>query len=109
MATRRNSLRYSGYDYRQPGWLFITIRTFRRQQLFGSVVDGQMVLSPPGITAENLIAVIPDRYVGVICEASVFMPDHIHIVLFFGSDPESECSPALGDVVRWFKTSFHAT
>lgn len=37
----------------------------------------------------------------------VVMPDHVHGMLFTGTNPDAE--PAtVGDVVRWFKASVHA-
>ena len=41
LPQRRNSLRYPGYDYAQPGAVYVTICTYERQPLFGAVDQGQ--------------------------------------------------------------------
>ncbi len=48
------SSRLPYYDYRQPGWYFITICTKEGQRYFGYVKDGHMELSSMGkIVAEE--------------------------------------------------------
>lgn len=105
---RRNSLRYPGYDYRQAGGIFVTICTHNRQRLFGSVVNGAVVHTPAGVTAERFWRSIPNRFPGVLVDSSVVMPDHLHGILLIGTDPEIETTVSVGDVVRWFKASMHS-
>src|SRR5665811_257088 len=73
-TVRRNSLRYPGYDYSQPGAIFVTIRTHDRQRLFGSVVNGEVALSPPGVAAERYWLRIPERFPGAMVDSFVIMP-----------------------------------
>lgn len=104
---RRNSLRHPGYDYAQPGAVFVTIRAHGRQHLFGAIEDGAMVHSPAGRVVADRWRTIPDRFPGVMIDESIVMPNHIHGMLFTATDPEAE--PAtVGDVIRWFKSSVHA-
>jgi len=44
----RRSMRLNGYDYTLPGAYFVTMVTWRREQLFGTVADGEMQLSALG-------------------------------------------------------------
>jgi REP element-mobilizing transposase RayT len=104
---RRNSLRHPDHDYAQPGAVFVTICTHGRQHLFGAVEDGSVVLSRAGLLAADRWRAIPGRFPGVMIDVSVVMPDHVHGILFTGTNLGAE--PAtVGDVVRWFKASVHA-
>lgn len=103
---RRNSLRYPGYDYAQPGAVFITVCTAGRQRLFGAVADGQMIHSPPGVLVVDRLRAIPARFPNVAIDAFVVMPDHLHGIVMWGFDPDDEgLRSKAGDVVRWLKTS----
>jgi putative transposase len=44
----RRSIRLPGYDYTQAGAYYITLVTWRRDCLFGEVVDGVMRLHQAG-------------------------------------------------------------
>jgi hypothetical protein len=44
----RRSIRLQGYDYSQAGGYFVTIVTWRREFLFGNIVNQEMKLSPYG-------------------------------------------------------------
>lgn len=104
---RRNSLRHPDYDYAQQGVVFVTICTHGRQHLFGAVEHGSVVLSPAGLLTADHWRAIPRRFSGVMIDVFVVMPDHVHGILFTGTNPDAE--PAtVGDVVRWFKASVHA-
>jgi len=106
---RRSSLRYPGYDYAQPGAVFVTIDAAARQRLFGAVVGGHLVHSPAGSTAQAYWRAIPERFPSVALDAFVVMPDHVHGIVMCGVDPEPGVgSVTVGEVVRWFKTSVYA-
>lgn len=106
---RRNSLRYSDYDYAQPGAVFVTICTSGRQHLFGAVHEGRLVHSPSGTMTVDRWRAIPDRFPTVAIDAFVVMPDHVHGIVLCGRGPDDESrKPTVGDVVRWFKASVHA-
>jgi len=106
---RRNSLRYPGYDYAQPGTVFMTIDTAARQRLFGAVIDGHLVHSSAGTMAMAQWQGIPERFPATTLDAFVVMPDHVHGILMTGVDPEPDVTKAtVGEVVRWFKTAVYA-
>jgi len=44
----RRSIRLKGYDYAQAGAYFVTVAAYRRECLFGGMVDGEMVLNDFG-------------------------------------------------------------
>ena len=47
----RQSIRLRGWDYTGPGWYFITCNTHENRPLFGTVVNGRMVLNAAGRAA----------------------------------------------------------
>jgi REP element-mobilizing transposase RayT len=102
---RRNSLRYPGYDYSQAGAVFVTFRTKGYQRLFGVVGDGAVELSPPGGQVRCRWLQIPDRFPGVMIDAFVIMPDHVHGIVMTGTDPGLPARTTTGEVVHWVKSS----
>jgi len=103
---RRNSLRYPGYDYAQPGSVFVTVCTAGKQCLFGQVVDGEMRHSPAGVEAVRFWQAIPDHFPGVALDVFVVMPDHLHGIIHCGSDPGiASGASSVGSVLRWYKAS----
>ena len=44
----RHSIRLKNYDYSSPGLYFITLNTQNREQLFGQIIDGKMILNEFG-------------------------------------------------------------
>lgn len=101
-ASRRNSLRYPGYDYASPGGVFVTIVTHNRQHLFGEIRDAEPALTPAGLAVERRWHQVPDRFPGVMIDAFMVMPDHIHGILVIGARDADEM-PTAGEIVRWFK------
>ncbi|MGD1918993.1 MAG: hypothetical protein ACFCAD_08915 [Pleurocapsa sp.] len=47
----RKSIRLPRYDYSQGGYYFVTICCYRRQYLFGDIVNGAMELNLYGAIA----------------------------------------------------------
>jgi len=48
----RRSIRLTNYDYSNAGGYFVTIVTWRRECLFGNVVNGEMMLNKIGKIVE---------------------------------------------------------
>lgn len=84
---RRRSVRLRAHDYR-GGLHFVTVCTDGRQQLFGAVADGEMVLSPFGAIARDEWERTGDIRPAVVLDAFVVMPDPVH--LLFGIVPDGE-------------------
>ena len=49
----RRSIRLKGYDYSQEGSYFLTLRTSQGKNLFGEIIDGEMVLNEYGIIVQD--------------------------------------------------------
>ena len=80
---QRRSVRLRDYDYSSVGAYFVTVCTARRECLFGSVTEGQVELSRYGALAQECWAQMPSHAEGVVVEALVVMPNHVHAVMVF--------------------------
>jgi len=113
----RRSIRLKGYDYTQRGAYFVTICTQNRACLFGDIVDGKMLLNDAGRMVQTVWEAMPVHYMGVVIDAFVVMPNHIHgIVVLVGAapcgrppmgqaqGPAPTVAMSLPDVVHRFKT-----
>lgn len=89
---RRKNIRLSGYDYACEGGYFITIVTKDREAMFGSVVNGEMVLNEFGRIVEVTWLDLVNHNVNIGLDDFVVMPNHIHgIVVIF--EPTGVVSP----------------
>ena len=103
-TTRRG--RMLGYDYSYPGYYFITICTDERQRLFGNIVQDQIMLSPAGFMVQKVISTIETQFQNVSIDASVVMPNHVHLLIGVSVRLQDEVSSVrVSDVVRWLKNS----
>ena len=130
----RVNLRRPGHDYASTGRYFVTICTHARQPLFGAVVDGEMALNDAGRMVNDVLEGLAGHMPGIVVDAFVVMPDHVHAVIEVAVDMDGagresvfagdeciqsgneggECIPNrrprraattdLGEVVRRFKT-----
>ena len=73
------------FDYRSPGAYFVTICTFRRQNLWGQVADGKVELSRAGEVADHSWREIPRHFPHVRLDSYIVMPDHVHGLLLVRS------------------------
>ena len=80
-AGHRRSVRVRGYDYPRRGAYFVTVCTQDRRRLFGTVVNGRMVLNDAGRMVKTVWDELPGHYSGVDVDEFVVMPDHIHGVV----------------------------
>ena len=81
---RRRSIRLQGYDYTRPGAYFVTICTYGREHLFGTVMDGGMQENElGGIVREEWFRTAQVRpYVRLYDDEFVVMPNHIHGIIW---------------------------
>ena len=77
----RQSIRKKGYDYSQPGMVFVTICTQSRVCLFGDVIDKEMVLNEAGRMIEKWVHILNEKYTDIRCENFIVMPNHVHVVI----------------------------
>ena len=106
MGDRRKNIRLTGHDYRETGAYFVTICSRNRENLFGELVGGdvliapKMVLSHVGVVVQDTIEQVP------AIRKYVIMPDHIHFIAVFeekGSMSTSTPTQGLPSLVRFLK------
>ena len=78
----RRSIRLKGYDYSQEGAYFVTIVTWRRDFLFGEIVNKEMRLNKVGKVIEWEWLELPKRLPYIELGAYVVMPNHFHGILY---------------------------
>lgn len=91
----RRSIRRPGWDYRAPGYYFVTICTYRRETLFATPAFYD-------IAAYALLRVAQQPHAQhVQLDAWVIMPNHLHVIfVLVGEMPEVEAHPAPGQNAR---------
>jgi REP element-mobilizing transposase RayT len=82
----RRSIRLKGYDYSQAGAYFITICTKNRQNLFGHIENGIMILNEMGQIAYNEWLKTPEIRPNVSLDVFVVMPNHMHGIILINDD-----------------------
>jgi REP element-mobilizing transposase RayT len=117
----RRSIRLAGFDYKRRGAYFVTVCTWGRACLFGTIVKGRMVLNDAGRAAAECWQRIPEHFPKVELDEWVVMPNHLHGIIMIASGPveandHSPCqigwsqppwptgtSRTIGSIVRGFK------
>ncbi len=113
----RRSIRLQGFDYRTPGYYFLTVCTKWREPVLGEVVEGRVRLNQVGKTVESVWHSLSNHFPEVDRDEFVVMPNHVHgIVGIVGAGfprPKiagprgAETAPlqrvALGQIVAYFK------
>jgi len=91
---KRKNIRKKGYDYSQNGCYFITICTYKRECIFGDVVDGVMQLNEYGeIVKRELLLTEEKRPYGMFDNYAI-MPNHVHILITLFHDREQTLEEA---------------
>lgn len=78
---RRRSIRLSTHDYSANWTYFLTLCTYRRAHTFGSIDYGVVNLSVAGRIVRDLWIQTAEMRRGVIIDAFVIMPDHLHAII----------------------------
>ena len=81
MKRDRHSVRLRYYDYSAQGRYFVTICTNNRECLFGRVADNATILNQNGAIIQKIWNDLPNRYDGIILDAFVVMPNHVHGII----------------------------
>jgi REP element-mobilizing transposase RayT len=101
----RKPTRIPGYDYASPGMYFITICLQQREPRFGFVKDGEMQLNAAGQMIASQWQENIARYSGAALDVFIVMPDHMHAIVYLGTDPTfSSERAALTRIVQSFKS-----
>ena len=118
---RRKTLRLPDYDYSQPGAYFITLLTYRRQQMLCDILDGEPVYTRFGLIVKDSWMNLVQYHARLRLDEFCIMPDHLHGILWLVEDsnggstpidprvsePATEMSTASGllsEIIRGFKS-----
>ena len=90
MKRRNNSLRLESYNYSNSGAYFITICSYKREEIFGEIENDLMNLNNAGEIINECWHQIPEKYENIKLDDFVIMPNHIHgIIWIVGAIHES--------------------
>jgi REP element-mobilizing transposase RayT len=98
----RRSIRLRGWDYRTAGAYFVTLVAQHRELLFGTIVDGEMRLSPYGEIVQEEWLRSAELRPEIILDAFVIMPNHFHAVIILTDEPTAR---PLGALIGGFKAA----
>ena len=77
----RRSIRLKGYDYSQEGSYFLTIRASQGKNLFGDIINGEMVLNEYGIIVRDEWLKTEIIRTEIVLDEYVIMPNHFHAIV----------------------------
>lgn len=75
------SARMQNWNYGSNAAYFITICTHNREEIFGIIENGEMILNEIGKKAEICLIEIPVHFPFVEMGAFVVMPNHVHAII----------------------------
>ena len=86
----RKTMRLKTHNY-SAGAYFITVCTYHKQPIFGTINNGIVELSDIGKIAEQCLILLPTIHRRIALPCHIVMPDHIHFVLMidYSTDAES--------------------
>ncbi len=77
----RRSIRLKNYDYSLEGACFVTVVCQNRENLFGAIKNGEMVLNDAGKMIETWWCKIPGKFTHTEIDEFMIMPNHFHGIL----------------------------
>ena len=105
MFYSRKQLRIPYFDYSQNSAYFVTVCTYNRKNILGSVSEINSKLRVyPNICGEMIaqtLKSLEEKYPGINIDCFCVMPNHLHFILF---KLDSNSNLYLSDIIKWFKT-----
>jgi putative transposase len=83
---RIETARLKGYDYSANGAYFVTICTKDKQNYFGKITNGKMVLSEIGNVARNELIKTSNIRDNVVLDQFIVMPNHVHAIIIIDNN-----------------------
>ena len=113
-TNRRKSLRLKHWDYKNTGLYFVTICVNNRQNLFGEIKNGEIMLNDAGKMVDKQWQNIFTRFQNAKTNKYVIMPNHFHALIEIGLPPMptqtnvaqqlAKTNPSLGEIIGPFKS-----
>ena len=96
----RKPLRIINYNYSDPGFYFVTLCVKKRPNIFGKIVDSNMLLNQFGEIVNTCWTELPVHYTNCKLDSYVIMPDHFHGIIFI----EYNQNNTLASIIKGFKS-----
>jgi putative transposase len=77
-SEERKQNRLKTWDYSSEGWYFVTICTKNREEYFGKIENGEIVLNEYGNIAKKCWEGIKNHFDGCELDEFIVMPNHVH-------------------------------
>jgi putative transposase len=107
----RRPTRLKNYNYSSVGAYFVTVCTYNRECVLGSIIDGEMHLGEYGRIVEAVWHELPNHYQYVYLDEFIIMPNHIHGIIILQDAVGEGLKPsptmrrhALTEIIRGLKT-----
>jgi len=106
----RKQIRLRDYDYSKVGGYFVTICTQDREEWFGKIENGAMILNQYGVIVNQCWDDLPKHYLNCLLDTFVIMPNHVHGIIVInsnyavGNGLKPFPTHGLSEMIRGFKT-----
>jgi putative transposase len=80
--------RLQNRNYSSDGGYYVTICTKGRDNIFGKIEQGKMLLNENGRITEQCWFDLPNHYPNLILDAFVIMPNHVHCIMIIDNSNE---------------------
>ena len=100
----RRSIRLKDYDCSQQGAYFVTICVYGRRCIFGDIHDAVMQRNEFGNLVLQTWHALPDHNSGIVLDAFVVMPNHVHGIVMIERAGLEPAPTALPEIIRQLKT-----
>ncbi len=78
---QRKANRLKEYDYKDPGYYFVTICVADFQPVFGFIHDGTMCLNSYGSIVYQQLYWLEAQYPYIAIDTMIVMPNHVHVII----------------------------
>ena len=96
----RKPTRIPNYDYSKDNYYFVTICTYEKKCIFGTVRE----IGRYGKIAADSIDSLSSHYSNVSIDKNVVMPNHIHMIVVIGCKIEISDNPTLSQIIGAYKS-----
>ena len=90
----RRSIRLKDYDYSRAGVYFVTVCSWKRECVFGEIMNGEMLLNGYGAIVEEQWDAIPGHFDNVETDEFIVMPNHVHAIVLIENCRGEVSSPS---------------
>jgi len=108
---KRKYPRLKKYDYRLPGYYYITIHAYKDSPALSFIQKGspekraEVMLTKQGHIAQQQLLALQQRYDNLKVDKYVIMPTHIHIIFqLLHTQRTLESSPSIPSIVGTYKS-----